>query len=82
MIELLRAAAHDNGSTVLIVAHDSRVIPYADRVFHLDDGVLVEGIEKPLATYGTGHIPSHGIGNGNGNGNGIHKSSALPHPRG
>jgi putative ABC transport system ATP-binding protein len=41
-IELLGAAAHEHGSTVLVVAHDSRIIPYADHVFHLDDGCLVE----------------------------------------
>src|SRR5713226_4472536 len=40
VVELLRAAAHDRGSTILIVAHDHRVIPYADRLFNLEDGVL------------------------------------------
>ncbi len=54
VVELLRAAAHDNGSTILIVAHDARMIPHVDRVFHLEDGVLVEGAEKPLAMFG-GH---------------------------
>jgi putative ABC transport system ATP-binding protein len=41
-IELLRAAAHERGATVLMVSHDSRVIPYADQVLHLEDGRLVE----------------------------------------
>lgn len=49
VIELLRAAAHDNGATILVVAHDARMIPHCDRVFHLDDGCLVEGIERPLS---------------------------------
>jgi putative ABC transport system ATP-binding protein len=58
VIELLRAAAHDTGATVLVVAHDSRIIPYADRVFHMDDGILVEGIEKPVPVYSNGsHKP-------------------------
>ena len=52
VVELLRAAAHDNGSTILVVAHDARMIPHVDRVFHLEDGVLVEGAEKPLAAFG------------------------------
>jgi putative ABC transport system ATP-binding protein len=56
VIELLRAAAHDSGATVLVVAHDSRIIPYADRVFHMDDGILTEGVERPLALYGNGHV--------------------------
>src|SRR5438105_3328899 len=45
VIELLRVAAHDAGGTILVVAHDSRLIPHVDRVFHLDDGNLVEGGE-------------------------------------
>jgi putative ABC transport system ATP-binding protein len=52
VVELLRAAAHDQGSTILIVAHDSRIIPFVDRVLHLDDGILYEGSEKPAELYG------------------------------
>lgn len=52
VIELLRAAAHDQGSTILVVAHDSRIIPFVDRVLHLEDGVLYEGAERPLELYG------------------------------
>ncbi len=53
VIELLRMAAHDAGATILVVAHDSRIVPHVDRVFHLEDGRLVEpgdnGHERPLA---------------------------------
>jgi putative ABC transport system ATP-binding protein len=49
VIELLQTAAHEGGSTILVVAHDARMIPHADRVFHLDDGCLVEGVERPLS---------------------------------
>ena len=28
VIELLRMAAHDEGATILVVAHDSRIIPF------------------------------------------------------
>jgi putative ABC transport system ATP-binding protein len=45
VVELLRTAAHERGSTVLIVAHDSRIIPYVDRVYYLEDGRLREGDE-------------------------------------
>jgi putative ABC transport system ATP-binding protein len=48
VIELLRAAAHDQGSTILVVAHDARIIPFVDRVLHLEDGILYEGSEKPM----------------------------------
>ncbi|MBI1918410.1 MAG: ABC transporter ATP-binding protein [Planctomycetes bacterium] len=42
VVELLRTAAHERGATILVVAHDARIIPYADRVFHLEDGRLKE----------------------------------------
>jgi len=49
VIELLRCAAQESGATVLVVAHDARLVPYADRVFHLVDGRLAESAEfEPL----------------------------------
>lgn len=42
VIELLRMAAHDRGATILVVAHDSRIVPHVDRVYHLEDGCLGE----------------------------------------
>jgi putative ABC transport system ATP-binding protein len=48
VIELLRAAAHERGAMVLIVAHDARIIPYVDRVFHLEDGFLRESEDSAL----------------------------------
>src|SRR5262249_8629019 len=41
VIELLHGAAR-NGATVLVVAHDTRISPYADRLFRLEDGCLTE----------------------------------------
>lgn len=52
VIELLRVAAHDAGATILVVAHDARLIPHVDRVFHLEDGRLVEGGQPSLAYVG------------------------------
>lgn len=42
VIELLRTAAHEGGATILVVSHDVRLMPYADRVLHLEDGSLAE----------------------------------------
>jgi putative ABC transport system ATP-binding protein len=39
-VELLCAAARQWGSTILVVSHDPRIVDYADRVFHLEDGSL------------------------------------------
>ncbi len=39
VVELLRETAH-NGATVVMVTHDSRILPYADRIYRLEDGRL------------------------------------------
>jgi putative ABC transport system ATP-binding protein len=49
VIELLRQAAHERGASVLVVSHDPRLVPHADRVFHLEDGLLTDPPEgQPL----------------------------------
>ncbi len=40
VIDLLREVARDRGATVLVVTHDPRLLPYADRVFEMADGLL------------------------------------------
>jgi putative ABC transport system ATP-binding protein len=40
VIQLLRSAARERGATIFIVAHDARIMPYADRVCYLEDGRL------------------------------------------
>ncbi len=41
VIKMLQEAAHQHGATIFIVAHDPRIVPYADRVCYLEDGRLV-----------------------------------------
>jgi putative ABC transport system ATP-binding protein len=40
VIHLLTETAHDRGAMVLVVTHDPRLTPFADRVFELADGQL------------------------------------------
>lgn len=40
VVELLCAAAHEQGASILVVSHDARLVPYADQVFYLEDGCL------------------------------------------
>ncbi|MFO0851754.1 MAG: ABC transporter ATP-binding protein [Gemmataceae bacterium] len=40
VISLLRDVARNQGATVLVVTHDHRLVPYADRVFEMADGRL------------------------------------------
>jgi putative ABC transport system ATP-binding protein len=42
VVDLLRTAAHERGATMLVVSHDSRIVPFVDAVFHLEDGRLSE----------------------------------------
>jgi putative ABC transport system ATP-binding protein len=42
VMELLTAAAHEQEATVLVVSHDPRLVPYAEQVFHMEDGFLAE----------------------------------------
>jgi putative ABC transport system ATP-binding protein len=50
VIEVLRAAARERGTTVLIVAHDARIVPYADRVLQLEDGYLAEPVTAEVVS--------------------------------
>jgi putative ABC transport system ATP-binding protein len=47
VVTLLRAAAHEEGAAVLVVSHDPRIAPLADRVLHLEAGRLTEESTVP-----------------------------------
>ena len=42
VVVILQALAHRENCAVVIVSHDPRVEPYADRVLHLEDGRLTD----------------------------------------
>lgn len=44
-VELMRALAKERQTTVVVVTHDARILGYADRVLHLENGKL-----KPAST--------------------------------
>jgi putative ABC transport system ATP-binding protein len=46
VITLLKAAARERGATILVVTHDPRLLPHADRVYHLVDGRLSDPPES------------------------------------
>jgi putative ABC transport system ATP-binding protein len=62
VIELLRNAAHERNASVLVVAHDSRIIPLADRVLVMEDGCLREGEDDGSGEHSTvratGSVPT------------------------
>ena len=48
VIELLRRLAHEHGRAVVMVTHDPRVLPFGDRIIHLEDGRILRE-ERNLA---------------------------------
>jgi putative ABC transport system ATP-binding protein len=42
IMRILADAAHQRGRAVLVVTHDPRVIPFADRIVEIEDGLLVD----------------------------------------
>jgi len=46
VLELLRAAARGRGASIFVVSHDDRMKPFADVIYHLDDGRL-EIVDRP-----------------------------------
>src|SRR5579884_856147 len=55
VVELLRDTAH-HGATVVLVTHDYRILPYADRIYRLEDGRLSSIDTAKIAT-GVGPVP-------------------------
>jgi putative ABC transport system ATP-binding protein len=43
IMRLLVEAAHERDRAVLVVTHDPRIVPFADRIIEIEDGLLVEG---------------------------------------
>jgi putative ABC transport system ATP-binding protein len=43
VVEMMRSLAHSQGRAAVIVTHDVRLTEYADRVVHLEDGLITNG---------------------------------------
>ncbi|ANW04773.1 ABC transporter ATP-binding protein [Bradyrhizobium icense] len=42
IMRILADTAHDRERAVLVVTHDPRVVPYADRIVEIEDGLIVQ----------------------------------------
>jgi putative ABC transport system ATP-binding protein len=45
VLKILADSAHERGQAVLVVTHDPRIVPFADRIIHIEDGLLVDHVE-------------------------------------
>jgi putative ABC transport system ATP-binding protein len=63
VMNLLRARAHDAGTTVVVVTHDPRVREFADRVIEMEDGRvtrIVRRLQPELAVDGQWTVQRNG----------------------
>lgn len=49
VVDLLRGLANDQGCSVLMVTHDSRILDVADRLVRMEDGRLIDGAMPDVA---------------------------------
>ena len=47
VVNLMQKLAREQGSTILLVTHDNRILDVADRLVHLEDGKLVKNRAVP-----------------------------------
>jgi len=45
-MQTMHDLAHKHGRAVVVVTHDSRVLEFADRIVHMEDGRIVEGARE------------------------------------
>ncbi|MGK7913726.1 MAG: ABC transporter ATP-binding protein [Synechococcus sp.] len=45
-MELLQRLAKESDCTVLVVTHDPRITPFADRIIHMEDGCIIDTEER------------------------------------
>jgi putative ABC transport system ATP-binding protein len=50
VIDLLRGIANGRRRAVVLVTHDSRIVQFADRIVHIEDGRIVEPLSSELST--------------------------------
>jgi putative ABC transport system ATP-binding protein len=49
ILKILADSAHERRQAVLVVTHDPRIVPFADRIIHIEDGLLVDRVEAEPA---------------------------------
>ena len=49
VVNIMQKLAREQGSTILLVTHDDRILDIADRIVHLEDGRLVNNSVKEIA---------------------------------
>jgi putative ABC transport system ATP-binding protein len=56
IMSILAAIAKDPSRAVLVVAHDPRILPFADRVVRIEDGLIVGEEQKSVGGYAKSEV--------------------------
>ncbi len=56
VMELLKQLASERGVTLFVVTHDARIFQYADRVEHLENGIIVRNEEASIPVIRVRHF--------------------------
>ena len=56
IMSILAAIAKEPGRAVLVVAHDPRILPFADRVVRIEDGLIVGEEQKSAGGYAKSEV--------------------------
>lgn len=60
-VELLKGLARDRDATVVVVTHDNRILPYADRVLRVEEGRLIPDESGPRTASATPNSPPSAV---------------------
>jgi putative ABC transport system ATP-binding protein len=60
VMSLMRDLAHESGRAVVIVSHDARMLSYADRIVHMEDGRMGSSGHRDIGSSGHLAIGSSG----------------------
>lgn len=60
VIELLQDLAQMGGRAVVIVTHDNRILPFADRIVHIADGRIIQNVDAVTQSREAEFMPGPG----------------------
>jgi putative ABC transport system ATP-binding protein len=63
-VDLMERLAREQGTSILLVTHDNRILDIADRVVRMEDGRIISGLDQPAAEAALPNVPPEPAGQG------------------
>ena len=51
VVELMQRLAKENGTSILLVTHDNRILDIADRIVEMEDGILARDSQTKVISH-------------------------------